>query len=106
MRRGKSDIWIHFDAIKVDSVARVRCKNCNHEMVNNAERMKSQFNACSKKAGECSASGASAAKQLRLIQSFLQVSSTGHTKQQEIDAPATKFVVGSKSSFVIVESAC
>ena len=40
MGRGKSDIWIRCDAIKVDGVARARCKNCNHEMLNNAERMK------------------------------------------------------------------
>ena len=106
MGRGKSDIWIRFDAIKADGVARVRCKNCNHEMVNNAERMKSHFHACSTKTGDCSASeGASAAKQPRLIQSTLQVSSTGHTKQQEIDAAITKLVVGTNSPFVIVENA-
>ena len=74
MGRGKSDIWIHFDAIKVDGVARARCKNCNHEMVNNAERKESHFNACCKKTGDCSASeGTSAAKQSRLIQSTSQV---------------------------------
>ena len=105
MGRGKSDIWIHFDAIKVDGVARARCKNCNHEMVNNTERMKSYFNACSKKTGDCSASErASAAKQRRLIQSTMQVSGTWHTKQQGIDAPITKFVVGTNSPFGIVEN--
>ena len=53
MSRGKSDIWIHFDAIKVDGVASARCKNCTHEMVvNNAERMKSHFNASCKKTGD------------------------------------------------------
>ena len=68
--------------------------------------MRSHFIACSKKTGDCSASdGASAAKQPRLIQSTLQVSSTGRTKQQEIDAAITKFVVGTNSSFVIVENA-
>ena len=105
MGRAKSDIWIHFDAIKVDGVARATRKNCNQEM-NNAERMKNHFNACFKKTGDCSVSeGASAAKQPRLIQSTLQVSSTGHTKQQEIDAAITKFVVGTNSPFVIVENA-
>ena len=81
MGRGKSDIWILFDAIKVDGVARARCKNCNHEMINNAERLKSHFIACSKTTGDCSASeGALTAKQVRLIQSAFEVSSTGHTK--------------------------
>ena len=106
MGRRESDKWINFDAIKADGLARARCKNCNHEMVNNAERMKSHFNACSKKTRDCSASeGASAAEQPRLIQSTLQVSSTGHTKQQEIDVAITKFVVGTNSPFVIVENA-
>ena len=49
--------------------------------------------------------GASAAKQPRLIQSTLQVSSTGHTKQQENDAAITKFVIGTNSPFVIAENA-
>ena len=83
-----------------------RCKNCNHEMVNNAERMKSHFNACSKKTRDCSAwEGDSAAKQPRLIQSTLEGSSTGHTKQQEFDAAITKFVVGTNSPFVMVGNA-
>ena len=56
MGSGRSDIWIHFDAIKVDGVAGARCKKCNHEMVNNAERMKSHFNACPKKTGDCTLS--------------------------------------------------
>ena len=102
----KSDKWSQFDAIKVDGVATARCKNSNHEMLNNAERMKSHFNACPEKTGNCSASErASAAKQPRLIQSTLQVSSTGHTKQIEFDAATTKFVVGTNSPFVIVEDA-
>ena len=83
-------IYIYIDGLKVDGVARARCKNYN-EMVTNARGMKSHFNACSKKTGDCSTTGSSAAKQHRLIQSTLRVSSTGHTKQQEFDASITKF---------------
>ncbi len=105
MGRSKSDIWFHFDAIKVDGVARARCKNCNQKMVDNAERMKSLFNACSKEIRDCRTSeGASAAKEPRLIQSTLQVSSTGPTKQEEIDGAITKFGVGTNSPFIIVEN--
>ena len=67
--------------------------------------MKSHFIACSKKIGDCSTfEEASAAKQPRLYESTLQVSSSGHTEQQEIDASITKFDVETNSPFVIVEN--
>ena len=82
MGRVKSDIWIHFTEVKVGDVVRARCKGCDHEMVNNAERMKSHWASCSKK--NDTSEGPSAPKQPRLTQSTLSIPTNSHKKEDEI----------------------
>ena len=40
--RPKTDVWKHFVEVKEDNATCARCKNCGHEMVNNAERLKAE----------------------------------------------------------------
>ena len=102
MGRVKSDIWIHFTEVKVGDVVRARCKGCDHEMVNNAERMKSHWASCSKK--NDTSEGPSAPKQPRLTQSTLSIPTNSHKKEDEINMLIAKFIIGPNSPFLHVEN--
>ena len=102
MGRVKSDIWIHFTEVKVGDVVRARCKGCDHEMVNNAERMKSHWASCSKK--NDTSEGPSAPKQPRLTQSTLSIPTNSHKKEDEINMLIAKFIIGTNSPFLHVEN--